>query len=309
MPIDVLKDSTIPAASDTIKLLQQGLRKGTMTVEDVKKLQSTLGKASVNAYNANVAGVLNDAGAALKQTKENLLDHIQGSLSPADMKDFSAARAYSAREFEMYRGAPQIQKAAESEINARKLIIGLIGEGEVTDKAKGLGILSEYAPNGRKAIGAAKVAKALEESDEAGKINLGTFLNKTAKYTQTSKILGNDSYKSLQGLNKYLSALNNAAPSGGKLGPASVLGAVGATAGAGALASGGIAAAIPLATYAAATFAAQHSPLKTLLHAATKNLPTATYDLVVKNIEKHLTRAGYIMTPNGVLKRADEDDE
>lgn len=302
--IDALKGTGIPSEALSIKQLQNSLRKGPMTVEDAKRLMSQIGKASVNARNADNAGAGVELSGQLKQFKDNILNHIQTSLSPDDMKAFSAAREYTAKKYATYEAAPMLQKAIGNEAASQKLINSLISEGGVLPPKKvALGVMSQ---EGRQSVDAAKIAKAVEDSDTAGRINLDTFLKKTAEYTQTPKILSNDSYTALQGLNKYLSSVNEASRNKW----AKPLGALGiAAAGAGAATGIPAAAIIPLVSYGAAAFVANHSPLKTLLHAATKNLPTETYNAVSKAIEKNLTRGGYIVTQDGLLKHKDDNEE
>jgi hypothetical protein len=83
---------------------------------------------------------------------------------------------------------------------------------------------------------------------------------------------------------------------------------VAGTVGAGAVAKGGVSKVLGLAvaaSYPVLGFVANHSPLKTLLHAATRKLPDSTYNAVMKNIEKYLTRGGFYVT-DGVMKHKDE---
>ncbi len=301
--IDAMKGTGIPSEALSIKQIQNSLRKGSFTIDDAKQLQSQIGKASINARNADDAGAGIELAGQLKQFKDNILNHIQDSLAPKDMKAFSAARAYTAKKYATYEAAPLLQKAIGDEAASQKLVNSLISEaGVLPPKRVALNALS---PDGRQTVEAAKIAKAVEASDTAGKINLDTFLTKTAEYTQTPKILSNDSYMALQGLNKYLSSMNDAS----KVGWWRQAAMLGAASGAGALGAGGIGVAVPLVSYAAAAFVANHSPLKTLLHATTKNLPTETYNAVAKAISKHLSRGGYLVTQDGVLQHKNETQE
>lgn len=295
--IDILKGSGIPLEAKTIKFLNQGMRKGGITVEDVKNLQSIIGDAAINAKNAGAGGIGNRMSKELIDTKNGLLDEIQKSLSPADMKDFMAAREYSARQFQMYKEAPKLQKALESEVASRKLIKDLLSETEMSPKKSVMNIMS---PRGQKAVQAAKIAKALEDSDIDGKINLTSFLNKTSEKTQTPEILGNQTYKALQGLNKYLSSVNEASQ-GNWWKQATLMGG---------LAAGGSAVAGPsaLIAYPVATFIANHSPLKTALHALTKKLPDSTYKYLTQSIENQLVKGGFLMTREGVLQHKDDEE-
>ncbi len=300
--IDLLKTNKIPGYDAVVNSLSNGIRKGDMKVEDVKKLQTIMSGAAINAKGLE-GGIGNDLANNLSSIKDSLLNHIQNSLSPEAMKDFSAAREFSARKFDLFKQAPLLQKAINDETSAHKLVNTLISEGGVLPPKKAaLSILSE---GGRDKVAATKLQQALESSDNAGNINLDSFLKATSPYTQTKTILNKDAYSSLQGLNEYLKNINNAS-GGNKLGQAAIAGAGASLAGAGAMSAGTLGLAVPLVAYGAASFVANHSPLKTLLHAVTKNLPSATYDLVTKNIEKHLTRAGFLMSEDGVLKHKDE---
>jgi len=302
--IELLKTNKTPGYETVVNYLNNGIRKGEMKVEDVKKLQTLVSGAAVSAKGLE-GGVGNQLAGDLTNIKDSLLNHIQGSLSPEAMKDFSAARAFSANKFELFKQAPLLQKALNDEASAHKLVNALISEGGVIPPKKAaLDILSG---KGRDMVGATKLQQALESSDTAGHINLDSFLTKTSDFTQTSKVMNKDAYTSLQGLNKYIKTVNDSV-NVGRMGQVLTGGALAAGAGAGAVGAGAAGLALPLVAYGAASFVANHSPLKTLLYAATKNLPKSTMDLVNKNIEKHLTRAGYFMSRDGVLKHKDDKD-
>jgi len=298
--IDLLKTNKTPGYETVVNYLNNGIRKGEMKVEDVKKLQTLVSGAAINAKSLE-GGVGNQLAGDLTNIKDSLLNHIQGSLSPEAMKDFSAARAFSSNKFELFKQAPLLQKALNDEASAHNLINSLISEGGVIPPKKAaLDILSG---KGRDMVGATKLQQALESSDTAGHINLDSFLTKTSAFTQTSKVMNKDAYTSLQGLNKYIKTVNDSV-NVGRMGQALTGGVLAA----GAMGAGAAGLALPLVAYGAASFVANHSPLKTLLYAATKNLPKNTMDLVNKNIEKHLTRAGYFMSRDGVLKHKDDKD-
>mgnify|MGYP001612485651 CR=1 FL=1 len=300
--IDLLKTNKIPGYETVVNYLNNGIRKGTLKVDDVKKLQTLVSGSAINAKGLE-GGVGNQLAEELSSIKDNLLNHIQDSLSPEAMKDFSAARAFSANKFELFKKAPLLQKAINDEASAHKLVNTLVSEGGVLPPKKAaMGILSK---GGQDMVAATKLQQALESSDTAGRINLDTFLTRTSEYTQSKAIMNKDAYTSLQGLNKYLKNIDDASKVGWWR-QAAIAGTVASASGVGGMAAGTAGLAVPLVAYGAATFVANHSPLKTLLHAVTKNLPSSTYDLVVKNIEKHLTRAGYLMSDEGVLKHKDE---
>lgn len=298
--IDLLKGSGVPLEGSSIKFIQAGLRKDKMTVDDAKKLQSLISKASIDA-NGVGEGIGAELSNKLRDHKDNILGYIQSSLTPEQMKDFTAARTYSSNVFQMYREAPKLNQAIVDERAARGVIKDLTSEAEVTPKK----ILNTLSPEARMATAQYKVAKALEDSDTAGKINLNTFLDKTAEYTQTPEILGTAAYKSLQGLNKYLNSINNAGSVGWWRSAAMLGAATGGAATAG-VTMGAPAAAAAVASYAAAHFIANHSPLKTVLHAMTKDLSDTTYKHLESIVTKHLTRAGFLISEDGVLQHKDE---
>lgn len=297
---DILQNSSIPAAADTINLLNKGIQKNTLTVEDAKNLQTTLGKAIINARNADKGGILNDTANQLEGKRDDIMNYIGDSLSPSDYKDFMAARQYSADLFALNKSSPKIRKAIQDEAASRKLIEDLLREKGTVNKSVGIDLLPEQ---GQKAVAAAKIAQIMENSNTSGHFDINKFLSQTADYTQVPEIVGSDTYKSLEGLNKYLSSINEG--SGKWKSTAAALGALGAASG---VATGTLSgAAIPLASYAAAAYIANKAPLKTIFGALTKNLPQSTYDHLVNSATNQLTRAGYIMS-DGVLKHKDEEN-
>ncbi len=299
--IDLLKTNKIPGYETTVNYLNNGLRKGEMKVEDVKKLQTLVSGAAINAKSLE-GGVGNQLADELGNIKDSLLNHIQGSLSPDAMKDFSTAREFSSRKFELFKNAPLLQKALYDDASAHKLVNTLISEGGVLPPKKAaLNILSD---GGRDMVGATKLQQALESSDTAGHINLDTFLTKTSPYTQTKTILNKGAYNALEGLNKYLKNIDEASKVGWWR-QAAIAGTVASSSAAGGLTAGATGLAIPLVAYGAASLIANHSPLKSILGALTKNLPKSTYDNLVKAAEKHFTRLGVVLTPDGVLEHKD----
>lgn len=270
-----------------------------LTVDNVKELATYVQKAAINARRVE-GGAGMDLAGQLDEIHTNLFDSIQKSVSPEQMADFSAAREYSANLFSMYKQVPKLQKAATDEAAARNIILKVVGEQDPFNKKVVLNMLPE---KGRKATEAAKVAKALEQSITDDGVNLNTFLTKTNEYTQTPEILGNENYKAFDGFRNYLSAIK----SGGKVGwwrQAAMLTAASSAVG---LTAGATGAAVPIATYAAMSFVANHSPLKKIFNAMTKDLPESTFNALMKASERHLTRAGYFMSKDGTLKNKDED--
>ena len=297
--IDLLQTNKIPGYETVSNYLKNGIRTNNMKVEDVKKLQGLISGAAINA-NELEGGIGNQLANDLGKVKDSLLNHIQNSLSPAEMSDFSAARQFSADKFALFRQAPLLQRALNDEASAHKLINTLTSEGGVLPpKRAAMGILS---PGGQDMVAATKIQQALESADTAGRINLDSFLKATSPYTQTGEILNKDVYKSLQGLNSYLKNVDEAAKVGWWR-----QAAIGGSVGTAALGAGGITAGLPgaaaaLASYGAVNFVANHSPVKTLFSALTKNIPQSTRDLITKTIGRHLTRAGFLMSEDGVLK-------
>lgn len=305
--IDLLDTNKIPGYETAINYLKNGMingiEKGPLKVEDVKKLQTLVSGAALNARGLE-GGIGNQLADDLSGIKDNLLNHIQNSLSPDQMKDFSAARAFSANKFDLFRQAPLLQKAITDEASAHKLVNSLISEGGVLPPKKAaLSILSD---KGRDMVGATKIQQALESADTAGNIDLDKFLKATSGYTQAKTILNKDAYQSLEGLNKYIKTIKDSG-SVGRIGQTAIGAGLAGGVGAGAVGLGSIGAALPLVGYSAATFVANHSPLKSLLYAVNKKLPAGTAELVNKAIEKHLTRAGFFMSNDGVLKHKDEN--
>lgn len=273
-----------------------------LTVDDVKELATYVQKAAINARRVE-GGAGMDLANKLDTVHNNLFDSIQKSISPSDMADFSAAREYSANLFNMYKQVPKLQKAATDEAAARNVILKIVGEQDPFNKKVVTDIMGD---KGLKATQAAKIAKALEQSDTPDGVNLNTFLNKTSEYTQTPEILGSENYKAFEGFRNYLSAIR----SGGKVGwwrQAAMLTAATGAVGAGFAFGDEKGALMPIATYAAMSLVANHSPLKKIFNAMTKDLPEPTFNALMKAAERHLSRAGYFMSQDGVMKNKDED--
>jgi hypothetical protein len=303
--IDLLKTNKIPGYETTVNYLNNGIRKDNINVDDVKRLQTLVSGAAINAKGLE-GGVGNQLASDLSDVKDNLMNHIQNSLSPDQMKDFSAARAFSANKFQLFNQAPMLQKALYDETSAHKLVNSLISEGGVLPpKRAAISILS---PGGKNMLAATKLQQALESSDTAGHINLDSFLTKTSPYTQTKEILNKDAYGALQGLNTYLKNIDEASKVGWWR-QAVIGGSIASAMGVGAIGAGATGLAVPLISYGAATLIANHSPLKTLLNGLVKASSKATgiqqssiYDAISKSVSKQLTRAGLLMSQDGVLQ-------
>lgn len=293
---DLLKDSGLPTAGRAVKLMQQGLRKGALSVDDVKNIQSVLGKSVQSIQQADSGGIGQEIGSQLSRIRRSLMDPIQKSLSGDQLKDFMAAREYSGRLFEMQKQIPHLADAMTDEIAARKIVRDLLRETEKYSKPTVMGVLPE---SGKKAVQAAKIAQALEASDRNGMVSLSSFIKRTSEATGTPELLG-ENYKAIQGLNKYLTSIQEASsPSFMKKGIA--IGGLGAAAGASTMSTpAGLGV---LASYPALVYISNHPFLKNALGAMTKNMSSSTYNYLSKQVENHLTRAGFYMTHDGELKQ------
>jgi hypothetical protein len=208
----------------------------------------------------------------------------------------------SADNFALKKSSKVIRDAMVSEAGAKNFVENLISESGSLKKETGLGILS---PQGKNLVAASKMADVIKQSDTGGKLNIGRFLDKVKEDTQLPETIGPDNWKALQGVKPYLEAIQERAKVGWWRQAAIGAGVAGAT-GLGALASGA-GAAIPLIAYGAATLISNHSPLKTMLGALTKNLPDSTYNLLLDKITSKFTKAGYMMSQDGNLQHKDED--
>lgn len=282
--LDIISNvkTAVPKATLTEKLVKDISNKNTFTVDETKQLYSTAGRLYSELKDNNQSGLANPILSKLQDIRENLMDSIQNSLSPQDLKDFSTARTFSAKKFSFLDNSPKIQKALNSELDSRKLIADLISEAEVTDKQKIIGLMNA---DGRKAASAAKLSSALEGSTTNGRLNIDSFLKKTSEASLTPDILGNKSYQSLQGLRKYLQGINESKGSSFSK----------------------ILAGANLVSLGLPVLIANHSPLKTLFAAMNRNVPGATFENMSKLVTKHLTRAGYFMQDDGSMIHKSED--
>lgn len=303
--LDLINGSKIDGESVIKTYLQKGIQKDKFTVEDVKQLNSLISDASINARKIS-KGAGKKLSDDLMVFKDNLMSQVQKAIDPEDMKAFTTASQFSAHKFELMRNSPKIRKAIESEAGAQSLVEDLLSESGKVNKAKGIGLLSE---GGHKVLEATKLAEIIRKASSVNGFNIAKFIDETRLDSQlANKLLTNDTYKAIEGLNKVLTSVNY----GNKTGwwrQAAVLTGTGAATALGGLVGGPVGAALPIVGYGVASLIANHSPLKTLLHAATKNLPRSTYDKVLENIEKHLTRAGYLISDDGVLRHKEDNDE
>lgn len=309
--IDLLNTNKIPGYETTVNYLNNGIRKTNFNVEDVKKLQTLVSGAAINARGLE-GGVGSELADDLTKVKDDLMGNIQSSISLKDMEDYSAASQFSASKFKLFEQAPLLQKAIYDETSAHKLVNTLTSEGGVLPPKRAvMGILS---PEDQNLVGATKIQQALEASDpaNAGHVNLDTFLAKTSDFSQSGEILNKDAYTNLQGLNEYLKNINE----GSKVGwwrQAVMLGTLASTAGGAALIGGTPGVIAALASYGALSVVANHSPLKSLMNGlvnlSAKGLNTdssSIYKAVTDAVSKHLTRAGLIISDDGVLQHKNE---
>lgn len=322
---NLLKSSPIDRHKMTNNFIKQTLKeiKGEMTVGDAKRIRTLIGNAMTATNKHGAEGLM--LKKQLQAYRDKISKYMENSLGPKDLSDFHDANTFSSMKFQMMDGSTKIRNAMKSELSARKLIKDLVGEEEVTDKA-----YYNMLPKGsQKAATAYKLRQIFESSDVGGdnNFNLQAWLTKTKEHKEVSNLLNpqsldpnrslegfnkgllnvgkSDAYKSLEGLNKYLSAIQE----GGKTGWFKQGMALGALSGAGMLSGGMVGAAVPLVSYTAAHLIANHSPIKSILHALPKKLSESTYNYLIDKAGKHLTRAGFFISDDGTLKHKDEDKE
>lgn len=312
--IDLLKTRKPSGYETSVGDLQDALRTGTLTANDVKQMQGIVSSASISARGLD-GGVGNRLADQLKEIKDNMLNHISNSLSENQMNDFRAARAFSASKFDLFDQAPMLEKAVYDTTNAHRLVNSLVGDsGTVPAKQAAMSILNDGDKN---VIAATKVQKALDAADptKSGKVDIGKFMQMTNDNSHGRFIMNDDAYKNLQGFNHYLQNINDA-NTGNGVWKTAMLG-TGLASAAGAMGLGGIVggpagAAAGLASYGAMNFVANHSPLKYIMNGlvnlSAKGLnsdSSSIYKHLIDTVGKHLGRAGYYMT-DGALQHKDE---
>ncbi len=308
---DIISEVSLPTVNRTIKQIDRLMGKGSqMTVEDVKVLRSQISKAASDAY-ALPGGTGSEVGQELSALRNQLYDPMANSMSKADLKDFKAATTFSKNQFELEDSLPAVKKAIKSEIEANKIIEGLIKDSTSFDKATALDLMSE---KGQRAVKGALIAKALEQSADDKGVNLTAFLKKVAPAEGTStaeKLLGNE-YRHVEGLAKHLSAINEAKRIG-SFGKFAAIGTgAGAAAGLGMAASSGSGNSdwkntAALVSYPTMLFAANHPVLKRLLGATTKKMSDSTYKHITNKIQDLFTRGGFLYNSDGSMsKQGDE---
>ena len=301
-------NTDISGANLTIKNINRILSKPKMTIEEAKQIHSEISKAKINALAPELGGTGIPLAKELQTVKENLMTFIKGSLGEKDSAAFAAASDYTARKYEFYDAVPKFQGAIENEVEAFGLLESLIGRTKKFDKQA---LLSELPQKGKDAMGAAFVAKALQEANHTGKFNITNFLKHVnSRYSEASNILDEKSYKALQGFEQYLLAAQEYKGVGWwrQMAIATGVGITGAISG-----PAGVAAAI--STYGAAQLAANHSPVKTLLNGliqvsskVTNKESSSIYQYIIKALDKQFYKAGYLMTEDGELQHKDQKE-
>lgn len=307
---DIVSEVALPTVNRTVKQIDRLLGKGSqMTVDDVKVLRSQISKAASDAY-ALPGGTGAEVGQELSALRNQLYDPMANSMSASDLKDFKAASTFSKNQFELEDSLPAVKKAIKSEIEANKIIEGIVKDSTSFDKAAAMGLMSE---KGQRAAKGAVIAKALEQAADDKGVNLTSFLKKVAPTEGTSsaeKILGNE-YSHIEGLAKHLSAINEAKRIG-SFGKFAAIGTgAGAAAGLGMAASSGSGNSdwkntAALVSYPVMLFAANHPVLKRLLGVTTKKLSDSTYKHVTNKIQDLFTRGGFLYNSDGSMTEGDK---
>jgi len=281
-----------------------------MTVEDVKVLRSQISKAASDAY-ALPGGTGSEIGQELSALRNQLYDPMANSMSKADLKDFKAATTFSKAQFELEDSLPAVKKAIKSEIEANKIIEGIIKDSTSFDKNVAMNLMSD---KGQRAAKGAIIAKALEQSADDKGVDLTSFLKKVAptEGTSTAEKLRGQEYKPVEGLAKHLSAINEAKRVG-SFGKFAAIGTgAGAAAGLGVAASAGTGnddwkTTAALVSYPVMLFAANNPVLKRLLGATTKKMSDSTYKHITNKIQDIFTRGGFLYNEDGSMSK--EGDE
>lgn len=323
---EILKDSEITLAGKTSKYLDKNtpetpttslilppstkkdylnelLNKDNFTVADAKEIQSLISSAANSARHMKGGGdtarrMAND----LQAVKENVLNKIDESLDENGQIAFKKARQISKQNFELMGLAPSMSKAVHNGVVAQQIADKLISE-STSGKAVAP-VMDKMSEQGRNMVAKYKLLKSLDShTNPDGSVNMQGFMKQTGDLSRTNKVMSPGTYGAYQGFLKYLEGVDEAASTGWWT-QATVAGTVAA----GAIAKGGVSKTLGTAvaaSYPVLGMIANHSPLKSLLHALTRKLPDSTYNAVAKNIEKYLTRGGFYIT-DGVMKKRDE---
>lgn len=303
MEASALIDKTGIGGESLLKTNLENLsNKKTLSVEDAIKIQSQIGKASVNAFNME-GGAGIELGQQLLTTKNAILDHINTSMPDEGKQALAAARQYTAEFHGLLSQSPLIKSAVENETNAWGLVKALSGDIYSFNKVKGA--FDAMTPVSQQSLVVAKIAQEVNKSDKATRFNLDSFLQNTKMFPNAIK--NTETFKALEGLRPYLSAMDQASKVGWWRQAAVGTAIAGAT-GAGAALAGPIGASAALVSYGALTYIANRSIMKRFLGALTKDLPESTFNHIVGTVTKQLTKAGYVLGEDGVFKHKDDKE-
>lgn len=301
--LDIISNTKkiIPSAGFTEDSLKELLRTKNLTVDTAKNIRSALGDTIYEL------GKLGPAAKSVKEKlsgiKDNVFGHIQKSIGDEDLKDFNAALEYSSMFSKLKKDTPLVRQAIFDNVAAIDLVRNLTGTKRQITHSRG--VLNEMTDKGKDSMMVAQIAEAMEKNKKPGGFDLNGFLNSTKEANFPESLRKSELYNSFEGLQKYLSSVNDASKVTGFKQMALGAGLVGAT-GLGATISAATAAA-PVVGYMAANLIANHSLLKRIFHAIkTKALPENTYEALKKAADKHLTRAGYIITEDGSLRHKND---
>jgi hypothetical protein len=267
------------------------------SVEDVKNIQSNLGSA--------ISKIKKEAGSneivdSLSALRDNLYTHMTDSLNPAERTALETAKTQSKLLYDLKSNSPLVEKAMVSEVQARNLVRKLISPSEPVDKQM---IFNQMTQDGQKQVAAAKVAQMFKSSNDSTGFNIDKFVTAVQNSSDLSPLMGSETYKSLDGLNTYLKSVSQGSKTSAwkGIGVGAAIGIPAVMSGVGPLAAAGA-----VATLGAATYVANHPVIKTLLNAVNKQLPENTKTYLTKAIGNHLSRAGYLINAEGVLKHEKE---
>lgn len=296
--LDDLKTNT-PLDAKLLNPLKSFGNKDEFTSGDIKKIQTKVGSVLSRLYQHEDASLMSDVISRVKTEKDGLLNILQSNLDDAGNAALSKARTISAQNFDLMGISPLIPKAVKNGVAAQQIADKMISE--ATGGKAMSPVFDKLSPMGQNAVAKYKLLKALDQhTNPDGTIALDPFLKSTGELSNVKGLVDTDTYKTLQGFNKYLQGVSEAAHTGWWTQMT-----VAGTAGAGAMSQGGtpkLLATAVAATYPVLGFIANHSPMKSLLHAATRNLSDNTYNAVMKAVEKYLIRGGFYVH-DGIMEK------
>ena len=289
--------------------------KDSITVDEVKSIQSLLSKAIKKGYDEG--GLLGDSAGELSKIKDQLYKPIMDSLDGKQLKNFNAAKTFYSKYKQTEEISPLLTKGINDELYAKKLAEKLISEAETVDEAALMGLLPK---KGRQELVGAKVAKVLQEAGKTGQLNLNEVIGAMAPYKQAAKLANPktsffgqakppksvpETLKTMEGMRMYLQSVKEAeGVSFGRQGTIAV-GMAGAMGG-GMLAGGPVGLAAAAVSYPAMIWAANHPYLKRAFGAMTKDLSDSAYKHIVNKIQATISRSGFLIDDDGALKHKKE---